>query len=61
MSLLSDLSERIPGRAHGPGAPEYDAGRTVFAGVGEPEAVVRPTTTAEVAAASRTEQTEARA
>ncbi|MGI9825085.1 FAD-binding oxidoreductase [Agromyces sp. Marseille-Q5079] len=51
MSLLSDLSERIPGRAHGPGAPEYDAGRTVFAGVGEPEAVVRPTTTAEVAAA----------
>jgi len=51
MSLLSDLSERIPGRAHGPGAPEYDAGRTVFAGVGEPEAVVRPTTTAEVATA----------
>ena len=51
MSLLSDLSERVPGRAHGPGATEYDAGRTVFAGVGEPEAVVRPHTVEEVAAA----------
>lgn len=51
MSLLSDLSERIPSRTHGPGAPEYDAGRTVFAGAGEPEAVVRPETTAEVATA----------
>ncbi|MBM7832347.1 FAD/FMN-containing dehydrogenase [Agromyces cerinus] len=51
MSLLSELSERIPGRAHGPGASEYDAGRTVFAGVGEPDAVVRPHTVDEVAAA----------
>ncbi|MGW9631176.1 FAD-binding oxidoreductase [Agromyces sp. NPDC055520] len=51
MSLLSDLKERVPGRAHGPGASEYDAGRTVFAGIGEPEAVVRPRTAAEVAAA----------
>ena len=51
MSLLSDLSERVPGRAHGPGATEYDAGRTVFAGVGEPDAVVRPRTADEVAAA----------
>lgn len=53
MSLLSDLSERVPGRAHGPGASEYDAGRTVFAGVGEPDAVVRPHTVEEVAAAVR--------
>lgn len=51
MSLLSDLSERVPGRAHGPGATEYDSGRTVFAGVGEPQAVVRPRTAQEVAAA----------
>ncbi|GAA1826097.1 FAD-binding oxidoreductase [Agromyces salentinus] len=51
MSRLSDLSERIPGRVHGPGSPEYDSGRTVFAGVGEPEAVVRPRTVDEVAAA----------
>jgi len=51
MSLLSELSERVPGRAHGPGATEYDAGRTVFAGVGEPEAVVRPHTVEEVATA----------
>ena len=51
MSLLSELSERVPGRAHGPGATEYDAGRTVFAGVGEPEAVVRPHTVEEAAAA----------
>jgi len=49
MSILSELSERVPGRAHGPGATEYDAGRTVFAGVGEPEAVVRPRTADEVA------------
>jgi FAD/FMN-containing dehydrogenase len=53
MSLLSELSERVPGRAHGPGASEYDAGRTVFAGVGEPEAVVRPRTAEEVATAVR--------
>jgi FAD/FMN-containing dehydrogenase len=51
MSILSELSERVPGRAHGPGATEYDAGRTVFAGVGEPEAVVRPRTADEVAVA----------
>lgn len=53
MSLLSDLSERVPGRAHGPGATEYDAGRTVFAGVGDPDAVVRPRTVDEVAVAVR--------
>lgn len=51
MSILSELSERVPGRAHGPGATHYDAGRTVFAGVGEPEAVVRPHTADEVAIA----------
>ena len=51
MSILSELSERVPGRAHGPGTTEYDAGAAVFAGVGEPEVVVRPRTAAEVAAA----------
>ncbi|MBT2497843.1 FAD-binding oxidoreductase [Agromyces sp. ISL-38] len=51
MSILSELSERVPGRAHGPGATHYDAGRTVFAGVGEPDAVVRPHTADEVAVA----------
>jgi FAD/FMN-containing dehydrogenase len=51
MSLLSELSERVPGRTHGPGATEYDAGRTVFAGAGEPDAVVRPHTVEEVAVA----------
>lgn len=51
MTLLSELSERIPGRAHGPGTTEYDAGRTVFAGVGEPDAVVRPRTADEAAIA----------
>ncbi|WP_350348237.1 FAD-binding oxidoreductase [Agromyces sp. G08B096] len=54
MSILSSLTERVPDRAFGPGSPEYDAGRTVFAGVGEPEAVVRPTTADEVAMAVRT-------
>ncbi|WP_173922578.1 FAD-binding oxidoreductase [Agromyces sp. Marseille-P2726] len=53
MSILSDLSERVPGRTFGPGSPEYDGGRTVFYGPGDPEAVIRPTTTAEVAAAVR--------
>lgn len=53
MSILAALLERLPGRAHGPGSTEYDAGRTVFAGVGEPAAVVRPTTAAEVAEAVR--------
>ena len=51
MSILSELSERVPGRAHGPGTTHYDAGRTVFAGVGEPDAVVRPHTADEVAIA----------
>ncbi|MDQ0894179.1 FAD-binding oxidoreductase [Agromyces ramosus] len=53
MSILSELTELVPGRAHGPGASEYDAGRTVFAGVGDPEAVVRPHTIGEVAVAVR--------
>ena len=51
MSILSELSERVPGRAHGPGTTEYDAGAAVFAGVGEPQVVVRPRTADEVAAA----------
>lgn len=49
MSLLIDLRESVPGRAFGPGDTEFDAGRTVFAGVGEPDAVVRPHTVDEVA------------
>lgn len=53
MSILSELTDLVPGRAHGPGASEYDAGRTVFAGVGDPEAVVRPHTVDEVAVAVR--------
>ena len=53
MSILSDLSERVPGRTFGPGSTEYDDGRTVFLGPGDPEAVIRPTTSAEVAAAVR--------
>ncbi|MDR5701901.1 FAD-binding oxidoreductase [Agromyces aerolatus] len=53
MSILAALLERLPGRAHGPGSAEYDAGRTVFAGVGEPEAVVRPKSAADVAEAVR--------
>jgi FAD/FMN-containing dehydrogenase len=51
MSILSELNERVPGRTHGPGAAEYDTGRTVFMGVGDPDVVVRPHTTEEVAAA----------
>ena len=51
MSLLTDLRESVPGRAFGPGDTEFDAGRTVFAGVGEPDAVVRPHTAGEVAEA----------
>ncbi|MET0910544.1 MAG: FAD-binding protein, partial [Ilumatobacteraceae bacterium] len=51
MSLLTDLRESVPGRAFGPGDTEFDAGRTVFAGVGEPDAVVRPRTVDEVAEA----------
>lgn len=53
MSILSTLSEALPGRAFGPGSPEYDAGRTVFLGPGTPDAVVRPTNSAEVAEAVR--------
>ena len=34
MSILSELSERVPGRAFGPGSTEYDDGRTVFYGPG---------------------------
>lgn len=51
MSILSELNERVPGRIHGPGAAEYDTGRTVFMGVGDPDVVVRPHTAEEVAAA----------
>lgn len=51
MSLLTELSEQLPGRAFGPGATEYDTGRTVFAGAGEPDVVVRPRTVDEVATA----------
>lgn len=53
MSILSELSERVPGRAFGPGTTEYDDGRTVFYGPGDPDAVIRPTTAEEVAAAVR--------
>ncbi|RNB45637.1 FAD-binding oxidoreductase [Agromyces tardus] len=53
MSIVTELSERLPGRVHGPGTPEFDAGRTVFAGPGEAEAVVRPSSADEVATAVR--------
>lgn len=53
MSILSELSERVPGRAFGPGSTEYDDGRTVFYGPGDPDAVLRPTTPDELAAAVR--------
>ena len=53
MSLITELSERVPGRAFGPGTTEYDEGRTVFYGPGDPEVVFRPTTPDEVAAAVR--------
>ena len=53
MTLIEELSERVPGRAFGPGSSEYDSGRTVFYGPGEPEVVLRPTTADEVAAAVR--------
>ena len=53
MSILTELGERLPGRVHGPGSPEFDAGRTVFAGEGEAEAVVRPASAGEVAEAVR--------
>ncbi|WP_395244815.1 FAD-binding oxidoreductase [Agromyces sp. MMS24-K17] len=50
MSILSELSERVPGRVFGPGTPEYDAGSAVFLGPGAPEAVARPESADEVAA-----------
>src|SRR5215207_240058 len=53
MSIVTELSERLPGRVHGPGTPEFDAGRTVFAGAGEAEAVVRPSSADEVATVVR--------
>lgn len=53
MSVLALLQQSLPNRAFGPETTEYDAGRTVFAGVGSPDAVVRPHTVDEVAAAVR--------
>lgn len=53
MSFISELTEQMPQRVHTPGTPEYEAGATVFAGPGTPEAVVRPSSAAEVAAAVR--------
>lgn len=49
MSFITELSERMPQRVHAPGTPEYEAGAAVFAGPGTPDAVVRPTSAAEVA------------
>jgi FAD/FMN-containing dehydrogenase len=49
MSFIAELSERMPQRVHAPGTPEYEAGATVFAGPGTPDAVVRPASSAEVA------------
>lgn len=49
MSFIAELSERMPQRVHAPGTPEYEAGAAVFAGPGTPDAVVRPTSAAEVA------------
>jgi FAD/FMN-containing dehydrogenase len=53
MSFIAELSERMPQRVHAPGTPEYEAGSHVFAGRGTPEAVVRPTSAADVAEAVR--------
>jgi FAD/FMN-containing dehydrogenase len=53
MSILASLQEVLPERAFGPGSTEYDAGAHVFAGVGAPDAVVRPRDAAEVAVAVR--------
>ncbi|MFF2370759.1 FAD-binding oxidoreductase [Agromyces sp. NPDC058110] len=54
MSILSTLSDALPGSTFGPDTPEYDAGRTVFLGPGTPAAVVRPASADEVAEAVRT-------
>ncbi|MGR0218900.1 FAD-binding oxidoreductase [Agromyces sp. ZXT2-6] len=53
MSFIAELSERMPQRVHAPGTPEYEAGATVFIGQGTPDAVVRPTSAAEVGEAVR--------
>jgi hypothetical protein len=53
MSTITELSERMPQRVHAPGTPEYEAGAAVFAGPGTPDAVVRPSSAAEVAEAVR--------
>ncbi|MFK4730943.1 FAD-binding oxidoreductase [Agromyces mediolanus] len=53
MAILAALQQILPGRAFGPGDAEYEAGSSVFAGVGSPEAVVRPASADEVAAAVR--------
>ncbi|GGR38273.1 FAD-binding oxidoreductase [Agromyces mediolanus] len=53
MPILAALQQVLPGRAFGPSDSEYDAGRAVFAGVGSPEAVVRPASAEHVAAAVR--------
>lgn len=53
MSFVTELSERMPRLVHAPGTPEYEAGAHVFAGQGTPDAVVRPTSAAEVAEAVR--------
>lgn len=49
MSLVTELSERMPQRVHAPGTPEYEAGAAVFGAAGTPDAVVRPASAAEVA------------
>ncbi len=53
MSFLPELTERMPQRVHAPGTPEYEAGARVFNGQGTPDAVVRPSSAAEVADAVR--------
>ncbi|MFE5670281.1 FAD-binding oxidoreductase [Agromyces sp. NPDC056523] len=53
MSFIADLSQRMPQRVHAPGTPEYEAGAAVFGAAGTPDAVVRPTSAAEVAEAVR--------
>ncbi|MBM7503010.1 FAD-binding oxidoreductase [Agromyces aurantiacus] len=53
MSFITELSERMPQRVHAPGSPAYETGSHVFAGQGTPDAVVRPSSAAEVAEAVR--------
>ncbi|WP_353829313.1 FAD-binding oxidoreductase [Agromyces sp. SYSU T0242] len=53
MSFVTELSGRMPGLVHEPGTAGYEAGARVFAGEGTPDAVVRPTSAAEVAEAVR--------